>query len=141
MADVLNGFFHHSSANLFGGQDLYAADGHQMGHTSSNIFGGHDTFDLHGIRTGHTADNVFGGHDTFDAHGLRVGYTMPTAGGGEVAHDAHGHTLGTFHGTDHAVSFHGLGGEAATFRANLMGGYTADPLNNMAHVQFPAMTW
>lgn len=141
MADILNGMFHHSSANVFGGHDYYSADGHSMGHTTDNVFGGENVYDSHGHQAGHTTDNVFGGEDVYDSHGHRVAYTMPEPGGGEAVHDAQGHRLGSFHESHSAVSFNSTGGDVATFRENLMGGYTADPLNNMARIQFPSMTW
>lgn len=141
MADILNGLFDHSAANVFGGHDYYAADGGGMGHTADNVFGGEDIYDSHGQRTGHTADNVFGGEDIFDNHGHRIASTMADIGGGETLHNDHGQRIGTFHETQGSVALHGVGGDMVSFRANLMGGLTADPLNNMARVQFPSMTW
>ncbi len=141
MADILNGLFHHSAANVFGGHDYYGADGHGMGHTTPNVFGGEDIYDSHGHHIGHTADNVFGGEDVYDGHGHRVGFTMADHSGGEAVHDAHGHRLGAIHEAHGAVTFQGTGGDMLSFRDNLLGGLTADPLNNMAGVEFPQMTW
>ncbi len=139
MADFLNDMFHHSSENLMGGQDYFAQDGSHLGHSADNVFGGENFHDSQGHFQGHSADNILGGEDFFDAQGNKVGYTAGGLGGGETLFDATGQQVGSFNEAAGAVQFHSTGGDVMSFRQNLMGGLTADPLNNMASVSFPSL--
>ncbi len=139
MADFLNDLFHHSTANAVGGHDLFSHDGALIGRTADNIFGGENTYDAHGKLVGRSTENIFGGEDHFDALGHKVGFTAAGVGGAETLFDVSGQPMGSVHHAAGAVQLHSPHGDVLTFRQNLMGGFTADPLNNMASIAFPPL--
>ena len=139
MADFLNDMFHHSTANLTGGEDFFAQDGSLLGHSSDNLMGGENFYDNQGNLVGHSSENLLGGEDYFDAQGNRVGFSAAGLHGSDAVHGATGEHLGSFEHSVSGTQFHGVGGDITTFRQNLMGGFTVDPLQNMNSVAFPPM--
>lgn len=138
MSDHLHDWLSHTQPNVHGGEDLFAHGGGRIGSTMPSVDGGHDVLDAHGGRVFHVSHNVHGGHDVTDHSGHIVSHGFRAADGGEDVYGADAHRLGHI-GHDHGtITAHDTEGHFQTWRANVFGGMTADPLSNMRALQFPA---
>jgi hypothetical protein len=137
MSDLLNSLFHHSSENIFGGQNYYDENGSLTGHSEDNIFGGEDIYDNNNHKAGHSEENIFDGQNTYDQNNHFVGGTQESLDGYNVFGSNH-EFIGHSTVNDHGGLFTDLQGSHLTWQDNIFGGISIDPLSNADRISFPS---
>ena len=74
--ETLSGDFH-TEPNIFGGENIFDHNNHQIGHTESNIFGGNNLIDNFGTMIGQSIPNIFGGFDIDILKSFNPGSDIP----------------------------------------------------------------
>jgi len=136
MSDHLHDWLAHTNPNVHGGDDFIGHDGARLGYTMPAADGGQDVFDAHGSHAYHVTTNIHGGHSVTDSAGHALTHSFGSHSGGEDVY-ADGHHLGHVAHSGHSVTFYDTHGHYQTWRANVFGGMSADPLSNMRALHFP----
>ena len=137
MSDHLHDWLAHTQPNVHGGEDILGHDGVRMGYSMPAADGGQDVYDSHGAHALHVSSNVHGGHTVTDALGHPVVHGFGRAGGGEDLYGGDGHHIGHLDHGSQSMTLHDTQGHFQSWRANVFGGMSADPLSNMRTLRFP----
>lgn len=135
---MLEVLFHHSTSNIFNGENYYDEDNHLIGHSEENVFGGSNYYDENNHMVSHSEDNIFGGHNTFDENNHMYDSTQHMFDDGEINHFNDNNTFTGHTSLNHdGGTFSDIEGEQASWHENIFGGVTMDPLSNVSSIKFP----